>query len=249
MVRRGEQPGRRIRERAHEDAEQSRGWWQGPAYDAFSGYLTGDNGPVQASNSNAGHMVAVCKQLLQAYGEIIDVYNQSVQKMADVAVTMSKYAPWKIQNMLRTTEAASNLLSDFASTIAKWEIDHRNALRAYITNSKQTMTEIQAIIEPNDFPSSALIAKKWHYRKDQRSCAVANDDGRAGRPRGGVCCPVRCRLFGGEASSGLFGCRPVHRNARLLCADAAVAGQAALRRWRASASMTKRSRRSRSARG
>ncbi|GLY73450.1 hypothetical protein [Actinoallomurus iriomotensis] len=142
------------------------GWWQGPAYDAFSGYLTGDNGPVQASKSNADHMVAVCKQLLQAYGEIIDVYNQSVQKMADVAVTMSKYAPWKIQNMLRTTEAASNLLSDFASTIAKWEIDHRNALRAYITNSKQTMTEIQAIIEPNDFPSSALIAKKWHYRKD-----------------------------------------------------------------------------------
>ncbi|WP_329242450.1 hypothetical protein OG417_44110 [Actinoallomurus sp. NBC_01490] len=142
------------------------GWWQGPAYESFSGYLTGTNGAVQVSNSNATHMIAVCKQLLQAYSEIIKVYNQSVQKMADVAVTMSKYAPWKIQNMFRTTEAAANLLSEFASTIAKWEIEHRNTLHDYITNSKQTMTEVQAIIEPNDFPSSALIAKKWHFRKD-----------------------------------------------------------------------------------
>lgn len=142
------------------------GWWQGAAYDAFSGYLSGENGPVQASKSNAVHMLNVCKQLLQAYGDIINVYNQSVQKMADVAVTMSKYAPWKIQNMFRTTEAASNLLSDFATTIAEWEIEHRNSIRDYITNSKQTMAEIQAIIEPNEFPSSALVAKKWHIRND-----------------------------------------------------------------------------------
>lgn len=142
------------------------GWWQGAAYDSFSGYLTGENGPVQASKNNASHMVNVCKQLLQAYGEIINVYNQSVQKMADVAVTMNKYAPWKPQNMFKTTEAATNLLSDFVATVVKWEIEHRNSIREYITNSKQTMTEIQAIIEPNEFPSSALIAKKWHMRND-----------------------------------------------------------------------------------
>jgi hypothetical protein len=142
------------------------GWWQGPAYDSFSNYLQGDNGPVQACKTNAVHMTAVCRQLLQAYGEIIDVYNQSVQKMADVAVTMNKYAPWKVQNMFRTAGAASDLLTDFATSVAKWEIEHRNAIRGYVTNSKQTMTEIQAIIEPNEFPSSALIAKKWHMRND-----------------------------------------------------------------------------------
>jgi hypothetical protein len=142
------------------------GWWRGPAFESFSDYLKGENGPVQACKSNAGHMVNVCKQLLQAYGEIITVYNQSVQKMADVAVIMNKYAPWKIQNMFRTTGAASDLLTDFATTIAKWETEHRNAIHDYVANSKQTMTEIQAIIEPNDFPSSALIAKKWHMRDD-----------------------------------------------------------------------------------
>jgi hypothetical protein len=142
------------------------GWWQGPAYNSFTSYLTGTNGPVEVCKNNAVHMINVCKQLLQAYGQIIDVYNQSVQKMADVAVLMNKYAPWKIQNMFRTTGAASDLLTDFATTVTKWEIEHRTAIRGYITNSKQTMTEIQGIIGPNEFPSSALIAKKWHFQAD-----------------------------------------------------------------------------------
>jgi hypothetical protein len=36
----------------------------------------------------------------------------------------------------------------------------------WIINSEQTMTEIQAIVEPNEFPSSALMSKKWHVQDD-----------------------------------------------------------------------------------
>jgi hypothetical protein len=142
------------------------GWWQGPAYNSFSDYLKGENGAVQACKTNALHMTNVCKQLLQAYGEIINTYNQSVQKMSDVAGILNKYQPWKIQNMFRTAENVSNVLTDFATTITKWEIERRNSIRDYIVNSKQTMTEIQAIVEPNEFPSSALMPKKWHVQDD-----------------------------------------------------------------------------------
>ena len=142
------------------------GWWQGPAYTSFSDYLKGDNGAIQACKNNTLHMLNVCKQLLQAYSEIINTYNQSIQKMADTAVILNKYAPWKIQNMFKSTDAVTGILTDFSATVTKWEIDRRNSIRDYISNSKQITSEVQAIVEPNQFPSSALISGKWHVQYD-----------------------------------------------------------------------------------